>query len=264
MVAHRVSAPGLVSASGAGGLFSASGAGGLVAGIAGDTAAWLTSRAQWRGPQGIPSRLVQHIGLSALVLLIALAMALPLGLWLGHRGRGATLVVALANVARAVPSFGLIVLGVVAFGIGSGPVIVALVVLAVPPILVNTSTAVRGVDADLKEAARGQGLTELQLLCQVEVPASVPLILAGIRTAAVLVVATATLAAVVPGVGGLGPYIVDGIGQQDFPKAVGGAVLVALLAALTEGGLAVVQRVATPAGLRPGRERARRQRLEGF
>ena len=237
---------------------------GLLGGIAGDTAAWLTAGAQWRGSSGIPHRLVQHIGLSALVLLIATAVALPLGLWLGHRGRGATVVVALANVARAVPSFGLIVLGVVAFGIGAGPVVVALVVLAVPPILVNTSTAVREVDADLKEAARGQGLSEVQLLTHVEVPAAIPLILAGVRTAAVLVVATATLAAVVPGVGGLGPYIVDGIGQQDFPKAVGGAVLVALLAALTEGGLAVVQRVATPAGLRPEQGRARRQRQEGF
>jgi len=242
----------------------ASRAGGLLGGIGGDTASWLTAGAHWRGSQGIPHRLLQHVGLSAVVLLIAIGLALPLGLWLGHRGRGAAAVIALANVARAVPSFGLIVLGVVAFGIGAGPVIVALVVLAVPPILVNTSTAVREVDADLKEAARGQGLSERQLLRQVEVPASVPLILAGIRTAAVLVVATATLAAVVPGVGGLGPYIVDGIGQQDFPKAVSGAVLVALLAAMTEGALAVVQHLATPAGLRPAAARARRQRREGW
>ena len=236
----------------------------VIAGIATDTARWLTAGEQWRGEQGIPGRVTEHLGLSALVLVIALLLALPLGLWLGHRGRGATAVVALANVGRAVPSFGLIVLGVVAFGIGAGPVVVALVVLAVPPILVNTSTAVREVDADLKEAARGQGLSEVQLLRHVEVPASIPLILAGVRTAAVLVVATATLAAVVPGVGGLGPYIVDGIGQQDRPKAVGGAVLVALLAGLTEGGLAVVQRLVTPAGLRPAVERARRRRVEGW
>ncbi len=236
----------------------------LLAGIAADTIGWLTTGARWRGEQGIPNRLAEHVGISALVLVIALATALPLGLWLGHRGRGATAVVALANVARAVPSFGLIVLGVVAFGIGAGPVVVALVVLAVPPILVNASTAVREVDAELKEAARGQGLSEVQLLRQVEVPASVPLILAGIRTAAVLVVATATLAAVVPGVGGLGPYIVDGIGQQDFPKAVGGAVLVALLAALTEGALAVVQRLATPHGLRSSARKARRRATEGW
>jgi osmoprotectant transport system permease protein len=236
----------------------------VLAGIGGDTVRWLTAGERWRGEQGIPNRLVEHVGLSALVLLVALAIALPLGLWLGHRGRGATAVVALANVARAVPSFGLIVLGVVAFGIGSGPVVVALVVLAVPPILVNTSTAVREVDADLKEAARGQGLSEVQLLRQVEVPASIPLILAGIRTAAVLVVATATLAAVVPGVGGLGPYIVDGIGQQDRPKAVGGAVLVALLAGATEGALAIVQRLLTPRGVRPVASQARRRRLEGW
>lgn len=236
----------------------------LVAGIIGDTLRWLSAGDRWGGEQGIPNRLGQHVLLSTEVLVIALAIALPLGLWLGHRGRGANVVVALANVTRAIPSFGLIVLGVVAFGIGSGPVVVALVVLAVPPILVNTSTAVREVDADLKEAARGQGLSELQLLARVEVPASIPLILAGVRTAAVLVVATATLAAVVPGVGGLGPYIVDGIGQQDRPKAVGGAVLVAGLAALTEGALAVVQRLATPAGVHPVVRRARRQRREGW
>ena len=238
---------------------------GQLAGIGADTFRWLTGPDRWRGEQGIPTRLVEHVGLSAAVLLLAVALALPLGLWLGHRGRGATIVVSIANVARAVPSFGLIVLGVVAFGIGPGPVLVALVVLAVPPILVNTSTAVGEVDADLKEAARGQGLSEVQLLRQVEVPASIPLIFAGLRTAAVLVVATATLAAVVPGVGGLGPYIVDGIGQQDFGKATGGAILVALLAALTEAALAVVQRLATPAGLRPAvREAGRRRRSDGF
>ena len=235
-----------------------------LAGIGADTVRWLTAGDRWQGEQGIPSRLLEHVALSAAVLLLAAALALPLGLWLGHRGRGATAVVALANVARAVPSFGLIVLGVVAFGIGAGPVVVALVVLAVPPILVNTSTAVAEVDADLKEAARGQGLSELQLLRQVEVPTSIPLIFAGLRTAAVLVVATATLAAVVPGVGGLGPYIVDGIGQQDLPKAVGGALLVALLAALTEAGLAAVQRLVTPAGLRPALRQAARRRSEGF
>ncbi|MEO5680079.1 MAG: ABC transporter permease [Acidimicrobiales bacterium] len=235
-----------------------------MAGIVGDTAGWLAAADHWHGGQGIPHRLLQHVLISAAVLAAAVVIALPLGLWLGHRGRGATAVVALANVARAVPSFGLIVLGVVAFGIGAGPVVVALVVLAVPPILVNTSTAMHDVDAELKEAARGQGLSELQLLRQVEVPVSIPLILAGIRTAAVLVVATATLAAVVPGVGGLGPYIIDGIGQQDRAKAVGGAVLVAGLAALTEGVLAVVQRLATPAGLRPRLRRAGRRRAEGW
>ena len=230
----------------------------LIAGIPGDTAQWLTASERWGGEDGIPNRLSQHVLLSALVLLIALVIALPLGLWLGHRGRGATAVVTVANVTRAVPSFGLIVLGVVAFGIGSGPVVVALVVLAVPPILVNTSTAGAEVDADLKEAARGQGLSGWQLLHQVEVPASIPLMLAGIRTAAVLVVATATLAAVVPGVGGLGPYIVDGIGQQDRPQAVGGAVLVAGVAALTEGLLAIVQRLVTPVGMRLVRRRRAR------
>jgi osmoprotectant transport system permease protein len=217
----------------------------LLAGIVGATIRWFGDGANWRGPNGVPTRVGEHVLLSGITLAIALAIGLPLGLVLGHRRSGGTAVIAVANIGRAVPSFGLIVLGVVAFGISSLPVIAALVVLAVPPVLVNSYVGVRDVDADLVEAATGQGLSSRQVLLSVEVPAALPLVLAGIRTATVLVVATATLAAVVPGVGGLGPYIVDGIGQQDRPKAVAGAVLVAALAVACEATLAAIQRRVT-------------------
>ena len=234
-----------------------------MSGVIGATARWLGDGQHWQGAAGVPHRLAEHVGISAVAVLLAAAVALPAGLWVGHRGSGGGLVVAIANVGRAVPSFGLLILGVLAFGIGAGPVVATLVLLAIPPILVNTATGVRDVDADLKDAAAGQGLSGRQVLLQVELPSALPLVLAGVRTAAVLVVATATLAAVVPGVGGLGTYVVDGIGQQDDGKAVAGALLVALLATLTEGGLALVERWVVPAGVR--REAgARRRRAEGF
>jgi osmoprotectant transport system permease protein len=218
----------------------------LLAGIVTETFQWFADGAHWRGANGVPTRVGEHLVLSGVTVAIALAVALPLGLVLGHRRSGGTAVIALANVARAVPSFGLIVLGVVAFGISAGPVVAALVILAVPPILVNAYVGVRDVSDDLVEAATGQGMSGRQVLWNVEIPSALPLILAGIRTATVLVVATATLAAVVPGVGGLGPYIVDGIGQQDRPKAVAGAALVAALALVSEALLARLQRRVSP------------------
>lgn len=218
----------------------------LLGGIVVGTYRWFADGAHWRGSNGVPVRVGEHVLLSGVTVAIAVVVALPLGLLLGHRRSGGLLVIGVANVARAVPSFGLIVLGVVAFGISPGPVVATLVVLAVPPILVNAYVGVRDVGADLVEAAWGQGMSGRQVLLRVETPAALPLILAGVRTATVLVVATATLAAVVPGVGGLGPYIVDGIGQQDRPKAVAGAMLVAGLAIFAEVSLGALQRRVSP------------------
>ena len=221
----------------------------MLASIVGDTIRWLTAGARWHGAQGIPTRLVEHMAISGAVLVLALALALPLGLWLGHRGRGATAVVAAANVARAVPSFGLIVLGVVAFGIGVGPVILALVVLAVPPILVNTYQGIRGVDADLKDAARGMGMTGGQVLLGVEIPSALPLILLGLRTAALQIVSTATIAAYVS-LGGLGRFVFDGLARRDYPSVAGGAVLAAFLAVSAEVVFVLMQRVVVSPGIR--------------
>ncbi len=212
---------------------------------------WFTTAANWEGGNGIPHRLWQHVTMSLVATLVAATLALPLGLWLGHRGRGGFLAISLSNVGRAVPSFAILVLAVQLFGIGATPAFVALVALAIPPIVTNAYVGVREVDPDVRESARGMGMTGRQVLRRVELPLAAPLIMAGIRTAAVQVVATATLAAVVAW-GGLGRYIVDGLAQRDFVEVFAGAVLVALLSVATELLLAGVQRLVVPGGLRRG------------
>lgn len=214
-----------------------------------DVARWFTDAANWRGAGGIPARLAEHLLYSGVSVAIALLLALPLAVVLGHTGRGGTLAVNLSNIGRAVPSFALLVLALQVFGLGTTPAYVALVALAVPPIITNTYVGMREVDADVREAARGMGMTGRQLLRQVELPLAVPYILGGIRTAAVQVVATATLAAVIAA-GGLGRFIVDGRAQRDDVQLFAGALLVAGLALVTELGLGLVQRICTPAGLR--------------
>ena len=213
-----------------------------------DAYAWFTTAANWWGSEGMLQRLQEHVGMSAAALATAMAIALPLGLVLGHTGRGGPLAVNLSNLGRAVPSFAIIVLMASVVGIGAKPAYIALVALAVPPMVTNTYTAIRGVDRDVREAAEGMGLTGRQVLARVEIPMGLPLMMAGIRTSAVQVVATATLAALV-GWGGLGRYIIDGLATRDFQEVFAGAVLVALLSLLVEIGLSVFQRVVVPTGL---------------
>lgn len=216
---------------------------------------WFTDGDHWTGPAGIPHRTVEHIVMSGAAVGTALLIAVPLAVWLGHVGKGGTLAVNVSNVGRAVPSLALLVLGFqvlgdnVLFGLGALPTYFTLVALAIPPMVTNTFTGMQEVDRDVKEAARGMGMTGWQLLRRVEVPLAVPLIMAGVRTAGVQVVATATLAAVVAW-GGLGRYIIDGFAQQDHVMLFCGAVLVALLSVLTELGLGFVQRRLTPGGVR--------------
>lgn len=216
---------------------------------------WFAAGAHWQGYDGIPHRIEEHLAMSAAALLVGLVIAVPLGLYLGHTGRGGVLAINVSNVGRAIPSFALLVVGVQLFGIGAIPAFVALVALAVPPILTNTYTAIRQVDADVREAARGMGFTGAQILRRVEAPLGVPLLMAGVRTAGVQVVATATLAAVVAW-GGLGRYIVDGLAQQDNVKVFAGALLVAGLSVITEVLLGALQRRVTPVGLRRAGRRA--------
>ena len=213
-----------------------------------DAYAWFTTAANWWGSDGMLHRLQEHIGMSAAALATAMVIALPLGLVLGHTGRGGPLAVNLSNLGRAVPSFAIIVLMASIVGIGAKPAYIALVALAVPPMVTNTYTAIRGVDRDVRQAAEGMGLTGRQVLVRVEIPMGLPLMMAGIRTSAVQVVATATLAALV-GWGGLGRYIIDGLATRDFQEVFAGAVLVALLSLLVEIGLSVLQRVIVPTGL---------------
>lgn len=213
-----------------------------------DILAWFTDAANWEGSNGIPVRLLEHLWYAAVSTGVALAIALPVGLWVGHTGRGGAVAVNVANVGRAVPSFGVIILMVVLAGLGFLPVLVALASFAVPPILTNTYTGVRGVDAQVRDAAEGMGMTGGQVLRRVEIPVAMPLIMAGVRTSAVQVVATATLAAF-PGLGGLGRYIINGLAVQDYAQVAAGAILVAALALLVEGVLAGLQRLVVSGGL---------------
>ncbi len=223
--------------------------------LIGDTIAFLTDPASWEGPNGIGVRLWEQVVLSAASLGAALAIALPAGLAIGHTGRGARAVVSLANIGRAVPTLGLIgiffpiVLALRTGDSGFWTSLLALVLLAIPPIVTNTYVGLREVDRDLIEAGRGMGMRERELLFGVEVPLALPVILAGVRTSAVQTVATSTLAAVVSG-GTLGIIIIQGINGGDRARLVGAAVLVAVLSILTELLFAFVQR-------RAGRQRAR-------
>jgi osmoprotectant transport system permease protein len=210
--------------------------------------AWLTDPAQWSGADGIPVRTLQHLWYSLLATAIATAIALPIGVFIGHTGRGALVAVNLTNLGRAIPSLGIIILMFTLVGFGIIPVLVTLVALAIPPIVTNSYIGVRSVDRDVREAAEGMGMRGRQVLWQVELPVAMPLIMAGIRTSTVQVVATATLAAFV-GLGGLGRYLIDGLSQRDIAQVVGGAILVAVLSLATELVLGRVQALVVPRGL---------------
>lgn len=208
---------------------------------------WLTTGSDWAGGDGITHRLGEHLYLTVVCLAISCAIALPVALVLGHLGRGGALAINISNVGRAVPTFAVLVLLLLSpLGEdGQWPTIIALVLFAIPPLLTNAYVGMREVDRDVVESARGMGMTGRQLLLRVELPLAFPLIMTGIRTAAVQVVATATLAAL-PGGGGLGRLITAGFARQRTYQVVGGALLVALLALLVEAVFMVLQRYADP------------------
>lgn len=218
-------------------------------------AQWLADPAQWQGPNGIPARLLEHLLISGVSLGIAALVALPLGLWIGHTGRLSWLVLSSANAWRALPSFAVIGLLVPfttridpSLGFTLYPTVVAMIVLAGPPILVNAYQGIAGVDRDLVDAARGMGMRERQILFGLEVPIALPVIATGIRLAAVQVIATATLGAVF-GFGGLGRFIVLGDANRDNGELFGGVVLVASLALVTYGLFVLLERQLVSPGL---------------
>jgi osmoprotectant transport system permease protein len=219
---------------------------------------WLNDPANYRGTDGVPHRLYEHLYISASAVVLASIVAIPLAVWLGHIGRGGSLTVVISNVSRAIPTLALLTIfaTVSSVGFGNRPTIFALAIFAIPPLLANTYVGVRDVDPEIREAAIGMGLSPWQVVRRVELPLAVPLIAAGFRTAAVQVVATASLASLIGG-GGLGVIVVDGFGNQDQGKVMAGGILVAALALLVEVVLAVVQRVLTPVHQR----RARRVRI---
>jgi osmoprotectant transport system permease protein len=213
---------------------------------------WLIDPVHWSGSDGIPVRVGQHLEISMVAVGMASALAIPAGLFVGHIRRGEFVAVSVANLGRAVPSFAILVLAYLGFlqvapslAFGFGPTVVALFLLSIPPLLTNTYVGVQQVEVDTVEAARGMGMSERQVLLRLELPLSAPLIMAGLRTAAVTVVATATLAALIGG-GGLGRYIIDGFHTNDTVKVVSGAVLVALLSMATEISFALVERAVRP------------------
>jgi osmoprotectant transport system permease protein len=223
-----------------------------------DTWAWLTDPASWEGPNGLLELTLEHLAVAALSTAIAVVVALPGALWLGHRHRGKFLVAAFVNVGRAVPSFGIIVVAAVLF-IRAGlpadfwPLVIALVLLALPPIFTSAHTAVGEVDPALVEAARGMGLGGGQVLRRVELPLALPLVMNGIRIAFAQVIATVALGAVVSSGGGLGQPIIVGFATLRTGGDVlllGGAILVALLTLVADRLFALLQRLATPAGVR--------------
>ena len=214
-----------------------------------DVVRWFLNPAHWQGTFGIPNRVEEHVIMSLAATGTAVLIALPVGLVLGHFGRGGGLAINISNVGRALPSFAILVLAVQVVGIGPRPAFLALVALAVPPILTNAFVGMRDVDDQLRDAARGLGMSGLRILARVELPNAVPVVMAGVRTAGVQVVATATLAALV-GWGGLGRFIIDGFSQLDYVQVFAGALLVVALSAAAELVLAVLQWALTPAGLR--------------
>jgi len=199
-------------------------------------------------PHFMLTKTLEHLALSGAAIAVSLVIAIPLGVTLGHVHKGSFLAINAANIGRALPSLAIISIGIGILGIGFINVMVAMVVLAVPPMLTNAYVAVDGVDPDAVEAARAAGMSPAQVLWKVEVPLAVPLMFAGIRTGAVYVVATATLAAIAGG-GGLGDVIVN---QATYgtPGVIAGALAVTALAFFVEGIFAVIQRLLTPRALR--------------
>ena len=215
---------------------------------------WLTDPGHWSGPDGIGRRLVEHLQISAIVLVLTALIAIPLGLYIGHSGRGRWLI-SVANAMRAVPTLGLLfglalwlgpkLSGDLAFSL---PSVLVLILLAIPPVLAGTYAGVDAVDPAARDAAKGMGMRPVQVLRQVELPSALPLLLSGIRAATLQVIATATIAAYV-GLGGLGRFLIDGLAAADYPQTAAGALLVSVLALLVDLVLAAASRMIVSPGL---------------
>jgi osmoprotectant transport system permease protein len=223
--------------------------------LLGEVLDWFADGDHWSGQRGVPRRLFEHVQMSGVAVVAACVVALPGAVWLGHKRRFGTVAVNLSNVGRAIPSFAILVIATQEFGLVEYPVMgsfttfIALLALAIPPLVTNAYVAVAEVPEDLRDSARGMGMSEVEVLRRVELPVAAPLLMAGVRTAAVQVVATATVAAFVGG-GGLGRFIIDGVATRNQAQIFAGALLVALLSVATEGGLALVQTLVTPEGLK--------------
>jgi osmoprotectant transport system permease protein len=213
----------------------------------GDSWSWLTTGANWTGETGVRHRLAEHMQVSGISFALACVVALPVALYLGHLGRGGALAVNISNIGRGIPTFAVLALLMITplRKHEEVPTVIALVLFAVPPLITNVYTGMREVDRAVVEAARGMGMSGRQLFLRVELPLAYPLIMTGLRSAAVQVIATATLAAMV-GSGGLGRIITAGFNTYNTPQVVAGALLVAALALIVEGLLVAADRLLDP------------------
>ncbi|TFB69713.1 ABC transporter permease [Cryobacterium glaciale] len=216
-----------------------------------ETLAWLVDPANWVGSGGIPTRLAQHLLFTLVTLVVASVIAVPIGFLIGHTGRGRGLAVATSGAFRAIPTLGLLTLVALWVGIGLNAPYVALTILAIPPILAGAYTGFEAIDRKIVDAARAVGMSEAQIVLRVEVPLGLPLLIGGIRSAALQVVATATLAAYIADFG-LGRYLFAGLRTRDYGEMLGGSILVILLAIVLEGAFALVQKLVVPRGVTAG------------
>lgn len=209
---------------------------------------WIFTGSHWQTTQGVPPilfRIGEQFGYTAVSLLVTVLIAVPLGLYVGHTGRGRGSAIFISNASRALPTLGIYAALIMALGIGIVPLAVVLVILGIPPLLAGVYSGLEAVDRQTIDAARAQGMTELQILGKVEVPLGFKLIFGGFRAATLQIFATATLAAYFS-LGGLGRYLVDGLAQNDIPQLVAGAILVIVLALIIDGILAIIQKLVVP------------------
>lgn len=218
-------------------------------GLVSDVIAWFANPTNWQGDAGVPNRVLEHLQYSIVPLLIALLITVPVGALIGHSGRGGFFVVGAANGMRALPELGILCILVTFLSVGLLPVTIALLILALPPILAGTYAGVRNVDRSVVDAARGMGMTEREILTKVELPIALPLIMGGLRIATLQVIATAAIAAFV-GVDGLGRILFSGLAVRDYTRMAAGALLIAAVALLVDALLAAVTRLIVSPGLR--------------
>ena len=220
--------------------------------------AWFSDPVRWSGPGGVPARVLEHLGYSALALVIAALIAVPVGVWIGHTGKGRRVVVGLSSALRALPTLGLLTFLAIVLQIGLRqaviPTVIVLVVLAIPPLLAGTYAGLQAVPREVVHAARANGHSTGQLIGQVELPLALPMVVGGLRSATLQVLATTSVAAYL-GLGGLGRYLFDALAVQDYTTMLAGALLIAVLALAVDGLLLLLQRLLTPTGLRAARAR---------
>ncbi len=209
---------------------------------------WLTAPQNWEGARGIPTRVVEHLGYTGLTMLIALLIAVPIGLYVGHTGRGRVVIVSGIGILRALPTLGMVFLFVLIAGLGLMPPIWALVLLAVPPLLSGVYAGVSSVNRTVVDAARSMGMSEMQIVFRVEVPNGLPVILGGVRAAALQVIATAAVVAFI-NLGGLGVFLVEGTQLADYGRLFGGAVVITVLAIVIDLLMGLLQRITVSPGL---------------